>query len=408
MQLECVERATRALALVVCLSLAVGCMGQLAPAPPRPPTLGEHPVGVTTIEVDDPGRARHLTVEVWYPAARASTAPPSVYEVEALGMTVARLASAAGAHRDVAPDRAEGPLPVVLFSHGRGSTRFANVGLSEVLASHGYLVAAPDHPGHTIDDDLAGIDDEARAESAFDRPLDLSRVLDDLVSRSEHDDPRFGGLVDAGRVAVAGHSFGGLAALGMSGARFDTVRQERECKEGVDDWRCLAAGVFGEAPYRYRDPRVKATLLIAPAGFDLYRDDGVARVDSPTLVVGGRLDQNTSYAAFSRPTFDALTSPRFLLDLPEAGHLTATDLCELIGSMGPLAKAFGGKDASDGCLRADFTSRDALDAVAHAALPFFDLYLNGHEDARGPLEAALAPAAPTGRIARGEPATVVR
>ncbi len=373
------------------LALAsTGCLALLGPEVPEPAVIGSHPVGVTTIDVNDPVRDRWLTTEAWYPAAAPSATEPVVYEIHALEMTVARLRSAAHAHRDVEPWRDGGPLPIVLMSHGRGSTRFANVTLAEVLASHGYLVAAPDHAGHTIDDQLAGIDDDERARSAMDRPLDLSRVLDDLIARSSRPGS-FHELIDDARVAVAGHSFGGLAALGLSGARFDVDRQRKECVENADDWRCSAAAVFGSGQYRYRDPRIKAALLITPAGYDLYRKDGVSDVDVPTLVVGARRDDNTRFEAFSQPTYEALTAPRYLLDLREAGHLTATDLCEMIDSIGFIAKAFGGRDARDGCELDAYSSRDALRTVATAALPFFDIYLNGDAGAETDLRLALIP-----------------
>lgn len=377
-----------AAALVGGIASLTGCAARLGPASSAPATLGDHAVGVTRIEVADPSGWRRLDVEVWYPAAERSTEPAVVYEVETMGMTAARIQSVANAHRDVAPLHAEGPRPLVVFSHGRGSTRFANASLSEVLASHGYIVAAPDHPGHTMDAELTGIGDLQRSESAFDRPRDLSRVVDDLAARSSHAGSAFADLVDLSRVAVAGHSFGALAALGSTGAGFDTTRQARECREGHDDWRCSAVSVFGAEPYRYRDPRFKAALLLAPAGFDLYRADGIAQVDAPTLVVGARLDINNPFDTFAKPTFDALTAPHWLLDLPQAGHLTPTNVCELIDSVGFVAKAFGGREASDGCGNA-YTSRQALDAVAGAALPFFDLYLNGDRAAEEPLRVAV-------------------
>ncbi len=388
-----------------------GCLALVGTEAASPPSLGTRPVGVTTIEVSDPARDRWLTTEVWYPAAATSADEPVVYDVPALDMTVARLRSAAHAHRDVEPWREGGPRPVVLLSHGRGSTRFGNVSLAEVLASHGYIVAAPDHAGHTIDDQLKGIGDEERAQSAMDRPLDLSRVLDDLVLRASRPSSMFQGLIDVERVGVAGHSFGGLAALGVSGARFDTARQRKDCSNGVHDWRCSAAEVFGKDAYRYRDPRIKAALLITPAGYDLYRKDGVAEVDVPTLVVGARRDQNTRFDAFPKPTYEALKGPRYFLDLEEAGHLTATDLCEMIDSIGFLAKTFGGKDARDGCDLDGYTSRDALNAVASASLPFFALHLDGDSAAEPELRMALAPApkqkvAP--RVAGGGSATRAR
>lgn len=383
-----------------------GCAASLAPPSSPPASLGDDAVGVTQITVADPAGYRRLTTEVWYPAASTSDGPDAVYEVQAMGMVAARIGSIAHARRDAAPLRADGPRPLVLLSHGRGSTRFANASLAEVLASHGYVVAAPDHPGHTMDDELAGIGDVERSESAFDRPRDLSRVLDDLAARSSRADSAFADLIDVRRVAVAGHSFGALAALGIVGAGFDTVRQAEECRDGHADWRCAAVGVFGESTaYRYRDARIKAALLLAPAGFDLYRADGVAQVDAPTLVVGARLDINNPFDAFAKPTYDALTSPRWLLDLPDAGHLTPTNVCDVIDSIGFVAKAFGGREASDGCGGA-YTSADALDAVARAALPFFSLYLDGDAAAEAPLRVAVgprrdAPAIASGGAARG-------
>lgn len=397
------SRELTRVALVVALSLvavaSTGCLALIGPEAAAPASTGDHPVGVTTIEVADPARERWLMTEVWYPAAERSTSDPEVYEVQALDLTVARLRSAVGAHRDIEPWRDGGPRPVVLLSHGRGSTRFANVSLCEVLASHGYIVAAPDHTGHTIDDQLAGIGDEERARSAKDRPLDLSRVLDDLVARSSRSTSPLFGLVDEERVGVAGHSFGGLAALGLSGAGFDGARQQKECASKGGDWRCSAAAVFGPEPYRYRDPRIKAAMLIAPAGYDLYRKDGVAQADVPILVVGARRDQNTRFDEFPKPIYDALTGPRYLLDLERAGHLTPTDLCAMIDSIGFLAKAFGGADARDGCDLADYGSRDALKSVAAASLPFFELYLEGDATAAERLRLALAPEPAPVRIA---------
>src|SRR6185503_10101254 len=125
-----------------------------------------------------------LKVEVWYPAAERSTDAAVVYRARAMGSTAARLRSALGAHRNAKPRLQDGPYPVVLLSHGAGSTRFANVTLAEVLASNGYIVAAPDHQGHTMADKVFGIDNEERAQSALDRPIDLSRVLDALEARS--------------------------------------------------------------------------------------------------------------------------------------------------------------------------------------------------------------------------------
>src|SRR5687767_13111285 len=111
-------------------STSVGCMAFLGPESGTPATAGTRPVGVSTLAVEDPARDRELPVEVWYPAAARSEEEPVVYKVRAGGATAARLRSPLGAHRDAKADA--GAHPVVLLSHGAGSSRFANVSLAEV------------------------------------------------------------------------------------------------------------------------------------------------------------------------------------------------------------------------------------------------------------------------------------
>ncbi|NUO50188.1 MAG: alpha/beta fold hydrolase [Polyangiaceae bacterium] len=388
---------SRLVGLVVTLFSLTGCIGLISPAVPEPEAHGTYAVGVTTMTVQDASRDRELPVEVWYPAASApsgSDDDPVIYSVRAIGGTVARLRSPLGAHRDVDAKKDGGPYPVVLLSHGAGSTRLGNVTLSEVLASHGYIVAAPDHPGHTIDDQVLGISDTQRAQAMLDRPLDLSRVLDALAQRSR--DPRFvlGGLVDMDRVAVAGHSFGSAAALALVGARFDAPRQEKECEKDDDDRRCAMVDILGPEPYRYRDPRISAAILISPAGFDLYRADGIGWVDAPTLVVGAVRDETNKYSEYAKPTYDALKSPHYLLRLRDAGHLTATDVCEIGDSIGFMSKTFGGKKAVDGCGGPEegfISSRVANDLAARAALAFLDVHLNHDTSAEQALQIELTP-----------------
>jgi predicted dienelactone hydrolase len=399
MRVESTLRIASAFLLFCASTALLGCMGLLGREERAPSSLGGYPVGVTSLTVADPTRDRELAVEVWYPAARASSDDPVVYRVKAAGTTFARLRSVAHAHRNVEAAREAGPCPVVVLSHGAGSSRFANASLAEVLASHGYVVAAPDHAGHTVDDKIFGISDEERAQSALDRPIDLTLVLDELAARSGRASSHIYAMVDMQRVAVAGHSFGAAAALGLVGARFDVPRQDRECRVDHEDRRCAAVPLFGPRPYRYRDERVKAALLITPAGYDLYRADGIARVDAPTLVIGARNDRTTPFEEYPRPIYRALKIPRYLLDLEEAGHLTATDVCAIVDSGGLLAKTFGGPQAVDGCGEGNLSPHDALDLVAMASLPFLDLYLNGNARAEGQLEAALARGATRSRVA---------
>ena len=386
---------------ITALLTTTGCMGRLGEMSPPPQVAGPHAVGVVTQRVHDHERDRELEVEIWYPARTRGAARPAVYGVQALGGTVARLRSPLDARRGAEPLRSSGPRPLVLWSHGAASNRFANVSLAEVLASHGYVVAAPDHRGHTTADEMWGISELERAQAAYDRPIDLARVLDALLLRSRGADHVLAGLLDEGRIAVAGHSFGGRTALGLIGAEFDVARQQRECAAGVDDRNCHALPVFAPHAterYRFHDPRVSAALLVAPAGFEFYRADGVRQIDTPVLVVGARKDEITPFAERHQSLHDALVGAHYLLDLEDAGHLTATDVCDIVASIGWTAQVFGGREARDGCGDGFMSSRAALEIVAEASLAFLDLHLNRSEAARPRLEAALrAPRA--GRVA---------
>lgn len=345
-------------------------------------------MGVVHVDVEDRARERSLPVEIWYPA-EPSERPAVTYRIRGgVGMTVARVRSALGARRGASP-AFRGRHPVVVISHGAGSSRFGHATLAEVLASHGYIVAAPDHVGHTVADHTFGIDLDERAQAAMDRPLDLSAVLDDLEARDGRRSSIFHRAIDRSRIAVAGHSFGGRTALAISGARFDGARQGRECRDAPDDRRCHALPVFGPRSYRYRDPRVRAALLIAPSGFSFYRGDGVGEVDVPTLVVGAERDATTPYGEFHTPLFAALKGDKHFFPLHDAGHLTATDVCEVVASIGVLAEWVGGDRAVDGCGDRYLPPRRALDLVSAAALPFLRRYLDGDAAAEKELAAAL-------------------
>jgi predicted dienelactone hydrolase len=209
----------------------------------QPAARGPFPVGVRSIKLTDPERdGRRLWTELWYPADERhrgqdlTRSTNDKYEIMA-GMP--GLAAAwQQAVRDATPRGQAGPL--VAFSHGFGSHRRQSTFLCSHLASHGYLVAAPDHLGNTVRDVgqlIMGAVGAGRVPKLYEampavveaRPLDLSAVIDQLTSRSVEGVP----ALDSERsVGVVGHSFGGWTAL-------------------------VAAG---------RDTRVGACVALAPAG----------------------------------------------------------------------------------------------------------------------------------------------
>jgi len=106
-------------------------------------------------------------------------------------------------------------LPLIAYSHRSGGNRRSATFLARHLASHGYVVAALDH-SETFVPELArrdGEDADARA-ARIDavmaaRVPDLRFLLDTALARA----PDAGPHVDAARIGLAGHSFGGWTAL---------------------------------------------------------------------------------------------------------------------------------------------------------------------------------------------------
>jgi dienelactone hydrolase len=97
-----------------------------------------------------------------------------------------------------------GPFPMVVFAHGYRVGVGPYERFAEVLAEHGYLVAAPSFP----------LTDEARAGANLDEAdidheaADVSFVLTEVLA-----DPELGPVIDASRVGAVGHSDGGSVVL---------------------------------------------------------------------------------------------------------------------------------------------------------------------------------------------------
>ena len=119
---------------------------------------GEHPVGVRSVDLKDPARDRLLPLELWYPAAAEhrgqdlSNETRDHYKWMAAAPEATQDAVRDAAPRDSVPQN--GRFPLVVFSHGWGGHRRQTTHFCTHLASHGYVVASPDHTGNTMVDTM--------------------------------------------------------------------------------------------------------------------------------------------------------------------------------------------------------------------------------------------------------------
>jgi fermentation-respiration switch protein FrsA (DUF1100 family) len=222
-----------------------------ATAPPRP-SVPATPLAVATTVLDlvDTSRAtvsggeilsssRALTTWVWYPATTAGE-----------------------------------PWPVVVFAHGFEVGPDPYAALAEAWAAAGYVVAAPEFP--LTDASVAGdYLDEADIDN---QPDDVRFVFASLLGP----DSPLAGRVDADRLAVAGHSDGGVTALAVAS-----------------------------------DPLPGLRGVIALSAAPVY---GGSTPNPPLLVVHGDEDDIDSYEN-GVAVYDQATAPRFLVTLVGAGHL---------------------------------------------------------------------------------------
>ncbi|EFC85454.1 serine aminopeptidase domain-containing protein [Parafrankia sp. EUN1f] len=278
-----------------------------APPPDQP---GPYAVGYQTLIVPNPDRPdRTLTTSVWYPTwkgpTRAGERPQDGAARYPVASDIAVPSRVAQQGRSIAPGR----FPLVVISHGSAGSRVQLAYLAEALATHGFVVAAPDHPGDTMIEAAEGRQ-APLVELASDRLVDVSNV----ISAFTDDDCPLSSIVRADEIGVVGFSFGGLTSV-------------------------VSTVGFLRAP---ADPRVRAVVGIAPAT-EVVPARLLGRVRVPALLIGGRLDGAVPFERNARRAFDELTGarPRYLVTVAGGTHNSFTEICAQ-------AAAARGHDVEDG------------------------------------------------------------
>ncbi|WP_307868788.1 alpha/beta hydrolase family protein [Umezawaea beigongshangensis] len=340
------------------------------PVPVFPEPSGPFGVGTRVVQwtdqnrpetfTADPHDLRTVVVQLWYPAQNG---PADAQKAQYLGRTedeartvsdalargvglpaflvdgVARARTRSAFDAPVAGEG--GRFPVVLFSPGSSGVRTQNTAWAEELASHGYVVAALDHPydsaavvladGRTINSETTSTgdrdeDDELAAGWTAVRAADLGFVLTrlDALDRGGAAD-QLTGRLDTGRVAVTGHSMGGAAAL-------QAARRDHRFDAVID----LDGYPHGATSPSLDQPTLALTQAITPATDPRY---------IPRLT----------------EVLDLSTATGYRLAVPGAAHLTFTDgplyLPPVPSAVGSLGRTGGPR------------------VVAAAALAFLDVVL---------------------------------
>jgi predicted dienelactone hydrolase len=353
------------LVVAVAVPLAVPVFG--FPRPTGPYAIGTQTYHwVDEIRPDvftaDPDDRRELVVQVWYPAEDEPGAPRAPYVADGLALAplarLMKLPDATFGYFDQvrtnavigAPvARADARFPVLLFSHGRGGYRQHNTAQVEELVSHGYVVAAIDHPhaaagvvlpdGRQVDMNPRMLD-RAFIDTVI--PLlaqDASFTLDRLADLDGSGDI-LSGRLDLDRVGMFGVSLGG-AITGET------------CKIEPRVRACLPIDVFLPAD-------VVEQGLHQPVMW-ISRDAGTMRREG-----WSESDVEETHRTM-RAVFERLPGAGYIVLVPGMYHTDFSDL----PLFSPLAKPLGLSGSLD-----PHRAREIPDAYA---LAFFDRHLEGRQ-----------------------------
>jgi predicted dienelactone hydrolase len=298
-----------------------------------PPPSGKYAVGTRQMRLvdssrEDPflenGTKRELMVRFWYPAkvdghcTQAEYTPRAVWSYFSQLMRIP-LPSVTTNSCLEAPIE-EGVHPVVVFTHGYTGTFTDYTFLFEDLASRGYVVASVDHTyeatavqfpdGRFMHSGFGShlgnkmFEDEASLAFALSVRLDdLKFVAADLDRINRSLSSPFRGRLDVNRMAIAGHSMGGLAA---------SLASDREA-------------------------RFKAAIVIDVHDGNIP-DAVVGTTQTPVFIFASGRERWTENEC---KLWDNLRGPRLAVNLEGSEHLTPTDAVWLAmgavktGTMGP-------------------------------------------------------------------------
>lgn len=235
------------------LLVATGLLAYALPVFTLPKPTGDYAVGIQYFHLIDNSRAdpflspstkkRELMIKIYYPAREDDTKPFSHYfhnsrELLRLLTTGYNLPSFLFDHLrlvrtnskdDLQLSNAQDRYPIILFSHGAGTSMETLTSQSEDLASHGFIVVAIDHTytsaGTIFPDHIVSAKDATTNFNVVEPAEiitqimadDSSFVIDQLAEMDDGTpDTRFKHRLDLERIGDIGHSVGGAVAYNLA------------------------------------------------------------------------------------------------------------------------------------------------------------------------------------------------
>jgi len=312
-----------------------------------------------------------------------------------------------------------GPYPVIVFSHGFGSSSEGYVALTEYWTGHGYVVIKPSHadanllrriladrrearrahleemraagkPRKEIQQEEAKRPEENLGESLWEketpaawenRAKDIELILDNLATLQEKY-PELKGKLDTTKIGVAGHSYGAFTTMLVTGAKSSKLNAT------------------------FNDPRIKAAIAMSPQGTgDQYglAPESWTNEKTPILYMTGSLDRgivNHDDPKWRHDPFQySPAGDKYFISFEGARHTTFTGGLGIFGedlevspttyTTVPMTDEYGrqvyveqrtpGREKGENAYLRD---RNIFSAIKSASLTFWDAYLKGEKSAK--------------------------
>ena len=239
--------------------------------------------------------------------------------------------------------------PVIVISHGWGSSRESFAWLAEHLASHGFAVAVPQHIGSDLRFQrlfLSGVfDEDIPPREYLDRPLDVSYTLDELERLSGAGTP-YEGRFDLDKVGMIGHSLGGYTTLAIAGAPINYSRLQQLCvperpfRMNLSIYLQCRAAPLPATDISLGDDRVDAAIALNPITSVVQGPSQLEQIQIPTMVAAASVDLLAPPIQEQIHPFTWLTTEdRYLVAMVPGGHGSSVqfDLAEgeVYGGLAP-------------------------------------------------------------------------
>jgi predicted dienelactone hydrolase len=214
-------------------------------------------------------------------------------------------------------------LPLVVVSHGTGSSFLGHYDTAIALADAGYVVAAVTHTG----DNYA---DQSRSVFIMDRPTQISHVIDHMLSS-------WGGsaTIDAARIGMFGFSAGGFTTLASIGGLADLTKVIPMCREHPADFACQLIAKSGQTRLAAPDSslvydhRIKAAVVAAPALGFTFSPAGLKNVKIPVQLWRAEDDTILPHPRYAEAVRLALPQAPDYQVVHKAGHFDFLAPCSV-------------------------------------------------------------------------------